>query len=138
MNPIFNGASKTAHVTLTSGGESVDITITRPPLLFGSVLDRVLPLADEDDPATVYRMSLRSVLWAAEGLRSTQDIPPAPALDAGEDAWTRYAEDVAEVFNQAGLLTSHIRDIASAAIDLNIGNAKKTNLTEALAAAGNA
>lgn len=137
MTPLFKQTARTAQVTLSSGAERVTLTVERPPLLFSSILDRALPLGDEGDPETAYRLSLRSVLWAAEGLRSSLELPPRPSVGAGEAAWQDHAEDLAEQFKAAGLLGSHIRELASAALDLNIGDPKKTNLTEALAEAGN-
>lgn len=136
MNALFTTPT-TAEVTLSSGAESVTLTVERPPLLFSSILDRALPLGEEGSAQYTYRLNLRSVLWAAEGIRSSQGLDPLPAIDAGEDVWVAYAEGLAETFRRAGLLTRHIRDLSSAALDLNIGNPAKTNLTEAMAAAGN-
>lgn len=137
MLTLFTKTTNTTTVTLTSGEETATLTVERPPLLFSSVLDRAIPLGEEGTPSHNYRLNLRSVLWAAEGIRASQGLPPHPAIDAGEDVWQKYAEDIAEMFRSAGLLTVHIRELASAALDLNIGNVKKTNLTEALATAGN-
>ena len=137
MLTLFSDTTNTRQVSLTNGAETVTLTIERPPLLFGSILDRALPLGDEGTPQHDYRLQLRTVLWAAEGLRPTKPLPPAPAIDAGADAWQDYAENVAELFQVAGLRTSHVRELASAALDLTIGNPETPNLKRALDAAGN-
>ena len=137
MLTIFSTTTNARTVSLSNGPETVDVQIPRPPLLFGSILDRALPLGAEDTPQHSYRLQLRTVLWAAEGLRPAKPLPPTPAIDAGADAWQSYAEQLAELFRTAGLLPSHIRELANAALDLAMGDTDKSNMTQALAAAGN-
>ena len=136
MNTLFS-TPISKQVTLSSGTESVTLTVDRPPLLFATILDRALPVGEDGSAIYRHRLELHSVLWAAEGIRSSQQLPPLPAIDAGEEKWQTYAEDMAETFRKAGLLAKHIRELSSAALDLNIGNPAKSNLEEALAVAGN-
>lgn len=126
------------QLTLSNGQESLTFTVQPLPLLFASRLDVALPVLDGDSPAANHRLRLRAVIFAAEGIRRTEELPPAPSIDAGEQAWASHAEELCQLFTGAGLHDAHINELCSTTLDLSamkVGG--KTALQQALDEAGN-
>jgi len=137
MKTRFN-TIRSRDVVLSNGEQSITLTVQRPPLLFGNRLDRAFPVLQEDTPAASQRLNLRAVLIAAEGIRNTEELPEPPTTDAGEQAWQAHAEEVLELFSEAGFLEPHINQLAGAALDLqSVKTEGKTDLKKAMDTAGN-
>jgi len=137
MRSFTSSPSRT--VSLSNGAESVEFTVKRPPLLFHDILNRAFPIHDDDnDGEKGYRLSLRVVLIAAEGIRATEGLPPRPEVSAGEAAWQAHAEEIAQIFSDAGLLDTHLNQLAAAVRDLQNGKVDgKAPLAGELDRAGN-
>ena len=133
-------AIRSKQVTLDNGQHTVTLTVQRPPLLFNDMLNRAFPSLEQGaDADQTYRLLLRVVLIAAEGIRHTEDLPERPGAHDGESAWQDHAEMLAQTFSEAGFTDHHINVLAHTAQDLVLEKVEgRTGLAQELADAGNA
>jgi len=111
--------SPTRQVTLTAGGESITYTLYPLPVLFMPMLRAAIPEGDLTgaDRSMVYEQ--RAIAMVAESLRPTEDgIPPHPVPAAALDAWRLYVDELAQLFQAAGLTVAMLNRLCFAVDEL--------------------
>jgi hypothetical protein len=135
----MRGFSTPPHKILTlsnaGGGETVTLTVHALPIFFNQHVNTYWPPPADDasDAATGNYYHLRGMLSAAEGLRRSEDLPPAPAPGAAPSDWQAHAEALLEVFNAAGFNTAQVLLIGETARELS----EESYVIEEITAAGN-
>jgi len=111
----------TRVVALSVGDQTISYTVTAPDLFFASRFRSRLPLPGDEasDEEQTHWMDARVVIYAAEGLRSTEADIPTPPETSDPAAWYDYADRLGEMFQDAGFNSAMVNVIFEAFVALS-------------------
>ena len=132
----FTKKRPTTEITFRRDGQDLTYTVTAPGLLFGSMFRQAMPFPEDGTLEEKSRyMDYRTVFFAAEGLRPTEDLPARPEAGASEEEWHAHGDELFELFEAAGFNVGMLNAVFDAFTELD--RQTTDNLQEVLEEEGN-
>ena len=116
------------RVTFKRGTETITYTVHALPALFMGLVRLKIPYTGDESEGA---LEMQALILTAEGLRTTEEIPPHPEPAASSEEWRSYARTLSEMFSAAGLSSGQITRLGRAVTELD------TFVSEALEETGN-